>query len=506
MRKKSRSTFKYIYFTILGVLILFAVAAVLYVRSLLMDYEASQPELCAKEVFSELREEAENGNLWSYLIFPDGVKPGKFESGIDIKKGYSDLFFANDINITQKPGAHEEDELVYNVKSGDFIFAEITLSAVSEPVTRLAVFTSREWTLKHVVPVIESHRYTLSVPDGFSVSMNGIPLSESDASESSEGGLDYTVDGIYLKPDFEIFDSNGNVAEYTLKGNRVIPVLFNYSLTLPSTLSVELNGEMHPGEVLDSGLVRHDIRLITKPEVKISDLFGNSLSYEGGNEIPLTYIVIKANDGAQVFVNGASVPESAVTRMENPDFETFSQYDSELPKLSVYNIAILEDNASIDVTDSSGAKVEVDPTKHSLDITGLVNGSDIPIAISSEIDVLDIAENWSLFMSNDLPFYQIAEYLIPTSYQYEVATKYANGIDITFTSIHTLDNPPFTNESVGNFIRISENCFSVDISFDKNMVLSDGNCITDSMNDRFYFVKYAESGTWKLVCMKEIVN
>ena len=87
-----------------------------------------------------------------------------------------------------------------------------------------------------------------------------------------------------------------------------------------------------------------------------------------------------------------------------------------------------------------------------------------------------------------------------------MATKYANGIDITFTSIHTLDNPPFTNESVGNFIRISENCFSVDISFDKNMVLSDGNCITDSMNDRFYFVKYAESGTWKLVCMKEIVN
>ena len=506
MRRKSGNTFKYVYFIILGVLIVLAIAALMYVRHLLKDYEAAQPEACAEEVFSELKAESEAGKLWSYMIFPDGVTVGKYEEGLDMKKSYADLFSADDIEITQKAGAHAEDELVYNVKSGGFTFAEITLRALSEPVTRLAVFTSREWTLKHVEPVIESHKYTLSVPDGFTVALNGVPLTAADAVESSDGGLDYTVDGIYLKPNFVISDSEGNVAKYTLKGSRVIPILFNYSLTLPSTLSVELNGQAHPGDVLESGLVRYDIRLINKPEVKISDLFGNSVGYEGGNELPLTYMVITANDGASVLVNGAAVPETAVSRTDNPDFSTFAQYDPTLPKLSVYNIAILKDDAVIDVTDSRGNKVDVDPTKHSLDITGLTSGTDVPAEIASQIDVLTVAENWSLFMSNDLPFYRLTDYLIPASYQYEVATKYANGIDITFTSIHTLDNPPFTGESVGNYVRITDNCFSVDIKFDKQMTLSDGKHITDSMNDRFYFVKYAETGTWKLVCMKEIVK
>lgn len=115
-------------------------------------------------------------------------------------------------------------------------------------------------------------------------------------------------------------------------------------------------------------------------------------------------------------------------------------------------------------------------------------------------------------MSADVPFNEISQYLVKGSYQYEVAKKYANGVDIKFISGHGLANPPFTEESVTNFIWIADNCFSVDVSFVKHMILRVGSRVDDPMNDRFYFVKYddTEDGVdnpmWKIVSMKEIVE
>lgn len=111
-------------------------------------------------------------------------------------------------------------------------------------------------------------------------------------------------------------------------------------------------------------------------------------------------------------------------------------------------------------------------------------------------------------MSNDLPFSQISSMLLQDSYQYDVAKKYATGVDITFTSAHTLKNPPFTEEKVTNYVRISPNCFSVDISFVKHMSVGAGKAVDDAMNDRFYYVRVDDEngGKWKLAGMKEIVE
>ena len=115
-------------------------------------------------------------------------------------------------------------------------------------------------------------------------------------------------------------------------------------------------------------------------------------------------------------------------------------------------------------------------------------------------------------MSNDMRFAEISKYMIKDSYQYEVARKYATGVDITFTSAHGLATPPFTEDLVTNFQWITENCFSVDISFVKHMILRSGAPVDDPMNDRFYFVKYDDTDDkkdnpqWKMVSMKEIVN
>ena len=120
-------------------------------------------------------------------------------------------------------------------------------------------------------------------------------------------------------------------------------------------------------------------------------------------------------------------------------------------------------------------------------------------------------------MSKDLNGYnfgfnEISKHLITSSYLYNMAQKWVNGIDISFISHHTLQNPPFSDESVTNYIRISENCFSVDISFVKHMILVEGSYVPDSMNSRFYFVKYdgtndfVDNPEWKIADIKEIVE
>ena len=68
------------------------------------------------------------------------------------------------------------------------------------------------------------------------------------------------------------------------------------------------------------------------------------------------------------------------------------------------------------------------------------------------------------------------------------------------------------DNTVKNFVWITDDCFSVDISFVKHMYLYGTTLVEDPMNDRFYFVKYdttndgVDNPTWKLAGMKEIVD
>ena len=104
---------------------------------------------------------------------------------------------------------------------------------------------------------------------------------------------------------------------------------------------------------------------------------------------------------------------------------------------------------------------------------------------------------------NNYGFCDIAQYLIEGSYLYDVAYKWSRSIDITFISIHTLEDPIFTNIAIDNFLWITDTCFSVDIGFDKNMIVSNVP-MADTMHSTFTFVQHG--GQWKLIQIKEIVE
>ena len=119
-----------------------------------------------------------------------------------------------------------------------------------------------------------------------------------------------------------------------------------------------------------------------------------------------------------------------------------------------------------------------------------------------------MAETYSKFLTQDLDgyaygFYTLAEYLVEGTELYNNTLAWANGIDITFTSIHVLDNPPFTEENVTNFVMLSDNCFCCDVHFVKQMILDNGTHQPDPMDNTLYFVKLdgPAGPAWKLIHM-----
>ena len=506
---RSKLSFKRIYLIYLGVLAALVIAAVAYVYFLLREYEASQPEQQVWLAVEELAAQAADGTFLDQYDIPQAA-PGPFEQGQDIRQEYLALFGEREkLSVARAEGTVQGDALEYQVESGGVVLARVGLRAEGPPVTKLAVFTMQDWAVDYIRPELKEHSYTLTVPDSFSVTLNGTPLT---GTAGGSGESTYTVSGLYLPPEFSITDGTGAQARYTVRKDQVRAEYFHYALNLPAALTVQVNGSRQTGQPQGENQVRYEIALADKPEVAISDYYGNTIHYEGEDQLPLTSCTITANEQYTVQVNGAPVPEEAVTRSPNPDYQQFADYVEGLPQLCIYSVAVLEEGAQVTVTDGQGEPVALAEGTTAYDFSTPAGLDEVPEEVSREIDVLEVAQNWSLFLTQDASFSQIRDYLIPDSYQYEVARKYATGVDITFTSRHTLENPAFTGNSVTNFTWITDDCFSVDISFVKHMRLWYGTAVDDAMNDRFYFVRYddtadgVENPAWKLVSMKEILD
>ncbi len=517
MKRRRRGNFRFIFFVYACVLVVACVAALIYVGAALREYEAASPRHLVDEALEHLIAEAADGTLWTRDGVPDMIG-GKYETSADIKRDFAQRI-SGEVTYTQRMQVNETD-CRYGIKADGFEIAEVVLRAVGEERHKLAIISIRNYELVSYRPI--AHSYTLSVPsfvkigDEISVSVNGISLAAGDFSEDSvKGTLTATLDGIYSKPTVSLTDKSGNMAAARFPSEADGELDFDstlYELRLPSALEVYVDSDRLEGVLSDDGRLTYSIRLARKTTVTLRDLYGNSVEYGGGASVPLTYMTVIASEGTRVTVDGADVPESAVTLGANPELETFKEYITSLPQNPTYTVVVLKDGATVEYTDSTGTVTALDTSQRLVDLTGAANASgELPAELSAD-ELLNIIESWSLFMSNDLDFYTLSTYLIPDSYQYNVALAYNNSIDKTFTSIHTLLDPAFTDESVTNYVRISDNCFSVDISFVKHMKLSTGAQMDDAMNERCYFVRYDTTAnyvndpTWKLVGMKEIVN
>lgn len=288
---------------------------------------------------------------------------------------------------------------------------------------------------------------------------------------------------------------------------------YEFQLTAPASVIVKNNGEVLSGTIAD-GMATYDVHSLTPMNVELGDILGNTVPYDQ-KDLP-TFTDYRVTIPVNYTIQGVeSVPVEAASLQPIEGLKYVKEYCPDVPDTATYVLRLLSDEPDFQILDGSGKEVDFTMENRQVTIAGEFAGQD-SLPFSADIDPLAVAKLWSLFMTQDLTgsnngYGQLSPYLIKGSYLQDVAWQWATGIDITFTSSHTLKDPPFQVETVSNYVVYSDNCFSCDIRLEKKMVLTKtGEEVDDVINSTFYFVNYdtTDNGKddphWVLVDYREI--
>lgn len=224
---------------------------------------------------------------------------------------------------------------------------------------------------------------------------------------------------------------------------------------------------------------------------------------------------ISVPNNYKVTINGKELTKDDVKEeLIDEGLAQISKYQN-IPYLVEYEIDKLIMKPEIKIVDENGKEVsyEQKDTTITKDLAfKKISDSQTALEeIKSAPEILKIAKDWSLFLSRDLTgtlhgYHNISNYLISGSDLAKYAYSWATGVDITFISRHTLDNPAFTNERLENFEIYSDKAFSCEVYLEKNMTLTrTGSKLQDVMHEKMYFA-LDENGVWKLVNLKSIAE
>ena len=233
----------------------------------------------------------------------------------------------------------------------------------------------------------------------------------------------------------------------------------------------------------------------------------------------LYYYDITFPSNYSIEINGEKLGEEYISEtIKDDSYSEIAKY-AKLPNTTNYKLDNLLSKPNIKIINDNGTNVDYVEKNNVIQIKNnyiTANSyEEIKDKIASDIDVLEIAENWSLFLTDDLQgtmhgFGTLRKNLIKNSNFYNMAYAWATSVDITFVSSHTLKNPTFTNTSVSDFVVYNENAFSCVVKLEKNMRIANTRDKVDTMYDRLYFVYYDDANdnidgpTWKLVDMKAL--
>lgn len=267
-----------------------------------------------------------------------------------------------------------------------------------------------------------------------------------------------------------------------------------------STYDIYADDTMVASVTLDSKKVRR-LGILSFEEYSIKEI--ETYSKNG-----IYNIDVYVNSNYDLYINDIKVSDDDLLSKE--EIKEYSEvYDKvDLPYENHYKITNLTKKPKIKVMNGNN---EVKVTNEKSNYYGVTyfKTDDKDAAFekltNKDYDPLTFAKNWSLFLTADLPgerygLYTLTPNLVEGTALYKRAYSWATNVDITFTSMHTLDKDTFTNVKMNGFTVYNENAFSVDIYLENNMTLVNGEKRVDTLNDTFYYA-YID-GAYRLITMK----
>lgn len=283
------------------------------------------------------------------------------------------------------------------------------------------------------------------------------------------------------------------LAIFTLDVWEISPVSavgYSAEITLPSSVLITADGAPVEGTTLDNNTVEYTVRSITKPDIVITDALGNSAGYsdDGKYDFKQYHISVPSN---YTLMGKDAVSLDAATVSPDEAYRNIIEYFPDMPGIAEYELFIMGGEYSLSILDNTGKEIDISNMGTNISLSGQIGVDALSDTVASAPDPLEVAKLWSNFMTDDIGgarhgFNTMAEYLFGGSSLYDQALAWATGVDITFTSKHTLSNPPFTTAEVGNFVIYSDKCFSCEILLEKPLHIVTGD-IVDKIHSTFYF-------------------
>ena len=267
-----------------------------------------------------------------------------------------------------------------------------------------------------------------------------------------------------------------------------------------STYDIYADDTMIASVTLDSKKVRR-LGILSFEEYSIKEI--ETYSKNG-----IYNIDVYVNSNYDLYINDVKVSDDDLLSKE--EIKEYSEvYDKvDLPYENHYKITNLTKKPKIKVMNGNN-EVKVTNEKSTYYGVSYFKTDDMDAAFAKltnkDYDPLTFAKNWSLFLTADLSgerygLYTLTPNLVEGTALYKRAYSWATNVDITFTSMHTLDKDTFTNVKMNGFTVYNANAFSVDIYLEKNMTLVNGEKRVDTLNDTFYYA-YID-GAYRLITMK----
>ena len=487
-----------------GVLVAAAAFALVGLRSMLETYEACQPGHAVEAVIKDVRENAAAGTLWSYLDRPAEAH-SRFDTGRPFWDVYAEGWDTADVRFSRGSGVFRENTVVYVVEKNGTPALLVELTAENTR-TKLLVFTYSDWRVDKLTPLgtTYAYSYTLRLPASFTGTVNGIPLLESDVTGRDGDTVVYDLPDMAAPPTFRITDAFGTEAVFDVADGVLTPVTDTFEIRLAGGFFLTANGtEQTPAATYADGTRLYRVVSAKRPAIAVCDAFGGSVPAESGATVAGGIRTVTVPEGFRVTVGNVTLDPADGAGSQNPAFPLEDlPWPDDLPGLVSYTFASL-DATAVTVTDTAGQRTLLAPAARTTIDTLPATGGDLPI------DVLEVAEKWSRFMTGDLDGdnagqYHIQSYIWKNAYLYDRARRWANGVDHTLTSIHVLLDPPFRNGTVTEVTFYSDRVFSCNVYLEKHMKLNSGLKVNDVLNSRFWFALV--DGEWKLCAMQELLE
>ncbi len=220
-------------------------------------------------------------------------------------------------------------------------------------------------------------------------------------------------------------------------------------------------------------------------------------------------ITVTVPEGCSVLLNDVPMGVKELTgNVQIPGQFRYAQDYVAVPKLVEYQVMGLLEKPSVKVLDASGKPVEYEEV--SKEGHTAITADSFPV---SEMDgqlasqVLENAERYTNFFSADLPGCRastkpIADMFPEDSYYLTLAETYRRE-DMWMYNEH--GTPSFTDESVTNYIRYSEELFSCEVFFEKHIPLTKGNSTRIDTTHMCCIYGYLD-GAWKILDMQTILD